>query len=132
MRQHVLEIRTNGQGFVDITAQVNALLNGSATGLCHVFVQHTSASLLIQENADPAVRRDLKRWLASVCERDDYEHTDEGADDMPAHAKAALLHTHEMIPVRDGRLFMGTWQGLYLVEHRDAPHTRRVVVTVTE
>jgi len=131
MKQHQLAIATRGQGFTDLTAQINSLLAGIEVGLCNVFIQHTSASLLIQENADPAVRMDLLRFLAETCELEDYEHTDEGPDDMPSHAKSAILHTSETIPIRGGTLALGTWQALYLVEHRDSAHTRRVVITVS-
>jgi secondary thiamine-phosphate synthase enzyme len=100
-------------------------------GLCTVFVQHTSASLVIQENADPAVLRDLGRWVSELApETRRWEHDAEGPDDMPAHARAALTRSSESIPVRDGKLTLGTWQGLYLWEHREAPHTRSLVVHV--
>ena len=99
------------------------------TALCTIFLQHTSASLVIQENADPAVRRDLARWMADlVPESRNWEHDDEGTDDMPAHARAAITSTSEVIPVVDGRLALGTWQGLYLWEHRLLPQNRRLVV----
>ncbi len=128
-----LEIPTRGQGFVDITREVAQAVrqSGVKTGLCTVFVQHTSASLVIQENADPAVLRDLARWMAELAPEDRrWEHDAEGADDMPAHARSVLTHTSENIPVSDGRLALGTWQGLYLWEHRARAHTRRLVVHV--
>lgn len=105
--------------------------SGVITGLCTVFVQHTSASLLIQENADPAVLRDLARWLERLApESADWEHDDEGPDDMPSHARSAVTRTSESIPVSAGRLALGTWQGLYLWEHRARAHSRRLVVHV--
>jgi len=101
------------------------------TGLCTVFLQHTSASLVIQENADPAVLRDLERWLSDLApEARAWEHDDEGPDDMPAHAKAAVTRVSETLPVSGGRLALGTWQALYVWEHRARPHTRRLVVHV--
>ena len=124
-----IEVPTNGQGFTHITQQVNAVLTDGAK-LCHVFVQHTSCSLLIQENADASVQRDLQKFFAALADHHDFEHDDEGPDDMPAHAKAAILRTSELIPVANGKLALGTWQGLYLVEHRHAPHTRKLVVTL--
>ena len=106
--------------------------SGVACGLCHLFVQHTSASLLIQENADPSARADLETYFARLAPHDEpwYTHTAEGSDDMPAHLRAALTQTSEQIPVVEGRLGLGTWQGLYLFEHRDRSGTRRIVVTV--
>jgi secondary thiamine-phosphate synthase enzyme len=101
------------------------------TGLCTIFVQHTSASLVIQENADPAVLRDLERFLAELApESRAWEHDDEGPDDMPAHARSALTKTSETIPISRGQLALGVWQGLYLWEHRARPHTRRLVVHI--
>jgi secondary thiamine-phosphate synthase enzyme len=105
---------------------------GIREGLCTVFVQHTSASLIIQENADPSARRDLERWLDRLVSEGDslYTHTTEGADDMPAHIKAALTQTSLSIPFTGGRLALGTWQGIYLWEHRHAGGTRRVIVHI--
>jgi secondary thiamine-phosphate synthase enzyme len=101
------------------------------TGLCSVFLQHTSASLVVQENADPAVLRDLARWMDRlVPEGGGYEHDAEGPDDMPSHIRTAITHTSETVPVVAGRLGLGTWQALYLWEHRAAPHVRSLVVTV--
>jgi secondary thiamine-phosphate synthase enzyme len=133
VHQETLELRTQGRGFVDVSAQVGRIVarSGISIGLCTVFVQHTSASLVIQENADPAVLRDLERWLAEVApESRRWEHDAEGADDMPAHARAAVTRSAETIPVGGGRLLLGTWQALYLWEHRARPHTRRLVVHV--
>lgn len=133
VHQEVLEISTEGQGFVDITQRLAEVVRhaGAETGLCTVFVQHTSASLVIQENADPAVLRDLGRWMSDlVPESRRWEHDAEGADDMPAHARSALTRTAEAIPVMRGRLALGTWQAVYLWEHRARGHRRRLVVTV--
>lgn len=131
-----LQFETRGQGLSDITARVQAVVaqSGVRQGLCTVFVQHTSASLVVQENADPAVQRDLQAWLSRLVPEGDalYTHVEEGPDDMPAHVKAALTQTSIGIPVIGGRLALGTWQGLYLWEHRRAPHRRRVVVVVQE
>ena len=131
--QQTLEIATSGKGFYDVSADVRALVakSGLRTGICTVFVQHTSASLIIQENADPSVRRDLEKWMRELApESRRWEHDDEGADDMPAHARSALTKTSETIPVGGGDLLLGTWQALYLWEHRARPHRRRLVVTV--
>ncbi|HYQ45707.1 MAG TPA: secondary thiamine-phosphate synthase enzyme YjbQ [Polyangiaceae bacterium] len=131
--QETLELRSRGAGLWNVTAEVNAAIARSkiGTGLCTVFVQHTSASLVIQENADPAVLRDLGRFLADLApESRSWEHDDEGPDDMPAHARSAITKTSETIPVSAGRLAFGTWQALYLWEHRRAPHARRLVVHV--
>jgi secondary thiamine-phosphate synthase enzyme len=102
------------------------------TGLCTVYIRHTSASLVIQENADPAVQRDLERFLTRLVPEGDplYEHVAEGDDDMPSHVRSALTRTSEQIPIRDGELALGTWQGIYVWEHRAAPHRREVVVHV--
>jgi secondary thiamine-phosphate synthase enzyme len=134
VHQKTLEIRTPGRGFVDLSSQVERVVSesGVRTGLCVVFVQHTSASLVIQENADPAVLRDLGRWLSEIApESRRWEHDDEGPDDMPAHARSALTRTSEAVPISDGRLALGTWQAIYLWEHRARPHSRRVVVHVS-
>jgi len=131
--QRALEIATRGRGFTDITREIAAVVaeSGAAVGTCSVFVQHTSASLVIQENADPAVLRDLARWMDRLApERDGYEHDAEGPDDMPSHLRSAVTRTAEVLPVSDRRLMLGTWQAVYLWEHRAAPHRRRVVVTV--
>lgn len=132
--QRTLEIRTNGRGFVDITHEVARVVASADVdvGLCAVFLQHTSASLIIQENADPAVLRDLERWMSRLApEGRDYEHDDEGPDDMPGHLRSAITRSSEVIPIMGGRLALGTWQALYVWEHRSSPHGRRVVVTVT-
>ena len=122
-----------GRGLHDVTGQVGRAVSRASVqmGLCTVFVQHTSASLVVQENADPAVLRDLERWAERIAPEDgDYEHDAEGPDDMPSHIRAALTRTTETIPVRDGSLLLGTWQAIYLWEHRRSPHRRHLVVTV--
>ena len=129
-----LTIATSGRGTYDITAKVQRLVeqSGIRLGLCNVFIHHTSASLIICENADPEVQRDLERFMAKLVPDGDplFAHVDEGPDDMPAHIRAALTKTSETVPVRSGRLALGTWQGLYLWEHRAMAHQRRVLVTV--
>jgi secondary thiamine-phosphate synthase enzyme len=131
--QEVVEIRTNGRGFTNVSAKVQEVVSRSAikTALCTVFIQHTSASLVIQENADPNVLRDLGEWLSDLApESRPWVHDDEGPDDMPAHARSAVTKTSETIPVSGGRLALGTWQGLYVWEHRSRPHSRKLVVHV--
>lgn len=131
--QEVLTVPTAGVGFTNITEQVAAIVtaSGVTSGLCTVFVQHTSASLVIQENADPAVLRDLEAWMRdTVPELRRWEHAEEGPDDMPAHVRSVLTRTSESIPIRNGRLALGTWQGLYLWEHRGRAHQRHIVVHV--
>ncbi|HEV8547949.1 MAG TPA: secondary thiamine-phosphate synthase enzyme YjbQ [Polyangiaceae bacterium] len=131
--QAVLEIETRGRGFVNVTERIARVVAGSgvSTGLCVVFCQHTSASLVVQENADPAVLRDLERWLSELApESRAWEHDDEGPDDMPAHAKSAVTRATETLPVTRGGLALGTWQAVYLWEHRARPHSRRLIVTV--
>ena len=129
---HELSLRTRGRGFTDFTAQVAERLarSGLKTGLATLLLQHTSASLLIQENADPDVRADFERFFARLVPDGDrvFVHTMEGPDDMPAYIRTALTTVHLSIPFQDGRLALGTWQGIYLWEHRHDPHTRRVVV----
>jgi len=133
--QSEIRLRPSGSGLHAFTGEVRAIVNDSGvrTGLCHVFVRHTSASLLIQENADPSARHDLEEGFRRLAPEDEawYSHTAEGSDDMPAHIRAALSSTSETIPVAEGQLALGTWQGLYLFEHRTRPGTRRVLVTVT-
>lgn len=131
-----LTITTRGQGLQEFTDQLAALVRdaGIEQGLCTLFVQHTSASLLIQENADPSVRHDLEQWLNRLVQENDplYTHRNEGPDDMPGHIKSALTATHLAIPVSGGRLALGTWQGVYLWEHRHRGGARRVVVHLSE
>lgn len=136
VHQETLLVNTRRPGLTEITAQITAVLarGGIRTGLAHVFCQHTSASLVIMENADPSARRDLEAWLDRLVPANDaaFTHTDEGPDDMPSHIKMALTRTSETIPVgEDGRLLLGTWQGVFLWEHRQSPHIRRIVVTIT-
>jgi secondary thiamine-phosphate synthase enzyme len=131
--QRSVEIQTRGRGLVDVTREVAAIVAGAGVtvGLCSIFVQHTSASLLIQENADPSVLRDLERWMEKLApESSVYEHDDEGPDDMPGHLRSAVTRTSETIPISGGRLALGTWQAVYLWEHRSRPHARRLVVTI--
>jgi len=135
VKQHqaVLTITTRGGSFHDIGAEVEGVVRASGikTGLCVVFLRHTSASLVIQENADPAVLRDLGKWMTDLApESDRWEHQDEGPDDMPSHARAAVTRSSENIPVTSGRLALGTWQGLYVWEHRRRSHQRTVIVHV--
>jgi secondary thiamine-phosphate synthase enzyme len=133
MRQslHSLQIATPGRGLVEVTAQIASWVRGQglANGLLTVFCRHTSASLLIQENADPDVRHDLEDFFARIAPEDaGYRHQDEGPDDMPAHLRTALTQVQLSIPLVDGRLALGTWQGIYLFEHRRRPHRRDLVL----
>jgi secondary thiamine-phosphate synthase enzyme len=127
-------VEAPGRGLVEITAEVARVVaaSGVAEGLCTVFVRHTSASLVIQENADPSARHDLERWLDRLVPDGDplFTHTAEGPDDMPSHVKAALTAASLGIPVVGGRLALGTWQGIFLWEHRRRPRRREVVVHV--
>jgi secondary thiamine-phosphate synthase enzyme len=134
MSQTTLTIQTPGRGLHDIGEQVGAWVatRGSRSAICHLFLQHTSASLTIQENADPDVLRDLVDWFVRAAPDGDprYRHVDEGPDDMSAHIRTSLTDTALTIPVVDGRLALGTWQGIYLFEHRTRPHRRRIVVSL--
>jgi secondary thiamine-phosphate synthase enzyme len=127
-------VHTRGRGFSEITREVADAVSASGvqTGLAHVFTAHTSCSLLISENADPAVREDLERWFARAVPDGDplFRHDAEGPDDMPAHVRSILTGVSLSVPVHAGRLALGTWQGLYLWEHRVDPHQRKVQVTV--
>lgn len=129
-----LTVPTAGRGLYEITAPVRAAVQGAgiSDGLCTIFVQHTSASLIIQENADPSVKSDLERWLERLVPENDplYTHDSEGPDDMPAHIKASLTATSLSVPIDGSDLALGTWQGIYLWEHRTAPHERRVIVHI--
>ena len=133
MRTAVLTVATR-RGLTEITAAVRKEIRAWEVreGLCTVFLRHTSASLVIQENADPTVQRDLEAFLSRLVPDGDplFLHDDEGPDDMPAHARSALTKTSEAIPVTNGALCLGTWQGLYLFEHRARAHTRRLVVHI--
>ncbi len=136
MKQHqvVLRVATAGRGLHDVSADVQTAVRESGVdiGLCSVFCRHTSASLVIQENADPSASRDLLAWLEHIAPDGDpaYTHTAEGPDDMPSHLRSAVTKTCETIPIRGGALVLGTWQGLFLVEHRTAPHQRELVVHI--
>lgn len=132
--QAALAVDSRGQGTQEITELVarEVKRSGVRRGLMTVFCRHTSCSLVIMENADPTARRDLEAWLNRLVREDDpdFEHTLEGPDDMPSHIKMALTRTSETVPVTDGRLQLGTWQGIFLWEHRRAPHRRELIVTV--
>jgi len=134
LEQKTITLQTSGRGTVNITADIEAVLHTCAIsrGLCHVFLHHTSASLIITENADDDVRRDLESYIASLVRDGDpaYLHDQEGPDDMAAHIRSVLTHTEVTIPVGDGRLLLGTWQGLFLWEHRLQAHRRELTVTI--
>ena len=126
---HTIRVPTNGPGLYEITDHLAAFLRGKNDGLVTCFIRHTSASLLIQENADPDVQKDLQTFFAHLAKNGmNYRHTEEGPDDMPSHIRAALTQTSLTIPVKAGKPALGTWQGLYVFEHRDAPHTREVLL----
>ena len=129
-----ITLSVNGQGLYEFTTKVEQIVHSSAQqeGLCTLFVRHTSASLIIQENADPSARHDLEAWMNRLVPEEDslYTHTLEGADDMPAHIKSALTASSLSIPIIDGGLALGTWQGLYLWEHRHASGRRAIVVHI--
>lgn len=132
--QHVLRIETSGRGTYDISGDVQRVVSeaGIATGICNVFIRHTSASLMLCENADPAVMRDLETFMSRQVPDGDpmFTHTAEGPDDMPAHVRSVLTQSDLNLPIADGRCALGTWQGIYLWEHRVRPHSRSVVVTL--
>lgn len=132
--QTTFTVRTRGRGTYDVTAEVARAVAdaGISAGVAAIFVHHTSASILVCENADPAVREDLERWLARAVPDGDplFRHDAEGPDDMPAHVRTVLTQTSLGIPVARGKLALGTWQGIYLWEHRRGPHRRRVTVTL--
>ena len=132
--QSEIRVDTRGRGTYDVTRDVQQAVRASGvrTGLCHLFIRHTSASMMLCENADPAVRRDLETFMSRRVPDGDpmFTHTAEGPDDMPAHVRSVLTQSDLNIPVRDGRCALGTWQGVYLWEHRTAPHARCVIVTV--
>jgi secondary thiamine-phosphate synthase enzyme len=138
--QTTITLSTQGPGLLEFTGEVRAFVKraGVKEGVLTLFVQHTSCSIVIQENADPDVQRDLEAFFRRLAPHTDQpsmgwvRHRTEGPDDMPAHIKAAVLPTSLSIPVADGKLALGTWQGIYLFEHRDAPHARRVVAHITE
>ena len=134
MHQETLEIATSGRGLIEVSDQVRRVVRAAEirTGLCVVYCRHTSCSLVIQENADPSARRDLENWLERLAPEGDphYTHTAEGPDDMPSHLRSAVTKTSEAIPLVDGALALGTWQGIFLAEHRAKPHTRQLLVHV--
>ncbi|AKF08028.1 secondary thiamine-phosphate synthase enzyme YjbQ [Sandaracinus amylolyticus] len=134
MHRERIEVRTRGRGTHEITRELQSAVarSGVREGLCHVFVHHTSASLIVCENADAAVRRDLERFFARLVPDGDalFEHDDEGPDDMPAHVRTILTQVSVTLPVSDGHCDLGTWQGVYLWEHRTAQHVRRVTITI--
>src|SRR5262245_29397803 len=129
-----ISIHSSDQGLHEITSQIESVVRESRAreGICTVFVQHTSASLLIQENADPSAKRDLELWLNRLVKEEDplYSHTTEGSDDMPSHIKAALTSTSLSVPILNGQLALGTWQGIYLWEHRRQRNSRQIVIHV--
>ena len=131
--QKILEINTSPKSFLDITEDVQTLVSESGldNGICNLFIKHTSASLVIQENYDPSVRQDFETIFSKLVPEDfPYVHNMEGKDDMPAHIRSALTSTSESIPVADGELLLGTWQGIYIWEHRDQSHNRKIVVSI--
>lgn len=132
--QHQLQIETLGRGTYDLSADVQSAVqeSGVSNGMCHVFIQHTSASLMLCENTDPAVMQDLEAFMSRQVPDGDpiFTHTDEGPDDMPSHVRSILTQSDLNVPIRDGRCALGTWQGIYLWEHRLAPHQRKVLVTI--
>jgi secondary thiamine-phosphate synthase enzyme len=134
MHQETLKIATSGRGLIEVSDEVRRVVGtaGIRTGLCVVYCRHTSCSLVIQENADPSARRDLEDWLERLAPEGDpqYTHTAEGPDDMPSHLRSAVTKTSETIPIVDGALALGTWQGIFLAEHRARPHGRRLLVHV--
>lgn len=135
IRQSEIHVATQGRGTYDLTAKVQSAVRdaGVETGMCNVFIRHTSASLMLCENADPAVLRDLETFMSRLAPDGDpaHTHTAEGPDDMPSHIRSVLTHADLNLPVRDGRCDLGTWQGVYLWEHRYAAHQRKVTVTVS-
>jgi secondary thiamine-phosphate synthase enzyme len=132
--QTEISISTSGRGTYDISRQIDDFVksSGIATGICHIFVRHTSASLMLCENADPAVMRDLEAYMSRQVPDGDplFTHTAEGPDDMPAHVRSVLTQSDINLPISNGRCALGTWQGVYLWEHRYAPHQRKVMLTL--
>ena len=133
--QQVLKIQTRGKGLQEITSEVREVVRASeiTSGLCNLFVRHTSSSLVIQENADPDVQLDLEYFFRKLVPENDlgYTHTSEGPDDMPSHIRSALTKTSEQIPLADGEMLLGTWQGIFLWEHRTHGHSRNIVVHIS-
>jgi secondary thiamine-phosphate synthase enzyme len=133
VRHEKFEVRTNGKGTYEITDDVQAKIDksGVQNGVATIFVQHTSCSLTLMENAAPAARRDVERFFEQLVPEDaDYEHDDEGPDDMPSHIRMVLTRTNESVPIVDGKMQLGTWQGIFLFEHRREPHRRKVSITI--
>lgn len=136
MKVHTQEmvVRTRGKGTYEISDEIAAMVraSGVSDGQVTVFLRHTSASLILMENADPSARRDLERWFDRLVREDDpdFIHTHEGPDDMPSHIRMALTRSSEVIPVHGGRMVLGTWQGIFVFEHRRQEHSRRIAVTV--
>lgn len=134
MHRREIAVRTNARGFFELTNEVGSVVgsSGVAEGLCNVFVPHTSASLILGENWDPSVRRDLETFMSRLAPDGDprYEHDAEGPDDMPSHIRTMLTQSSIVVPVAQGKLQLGTWQGIYLWEHRTSPHERHIVITV--
>jgi secondary thiamine-phosphate synthase enzyme len=135
IRQKLLTVPTTGRGTHDLTGRVQAAVaeSGIVAGICHVFVRHTSASLMLCENADPAVMRDLEAFMSRTVPDGDpiFSHTTEGPDDMPAHVRSILTQADLSLPIADGQCALGTWQGIYLWEHRYAAHSRTVLLTMS-
>ena len=133
-RSETITLTTRGRSTRDITSEIDRVVRGAAVsvGLAHVFLHHTSASLIVCENADPSVRRDLEAWLSKLVQDGDplFTHRAEGDDDMSGHIRSVLTACELSLPVRDGHLYLGTWQGLFLYEHRHQPHQRQITVTV--
>lgn len=134
MHRREIAVRTNARGFFELTDDVGSIVgsSGVAEGLCNVFVPHTSASLILGENWDPSVRRDLETFISRLAPDGDprYEHDAEGPDDMPSHIRTMLTQSSIVMPVARGKLQLGRWQGIFLWEHRTSPHERRIVITV--
>lgn len=132
--QQTLNFHTKGRGTINISAQLNSIIStsGIATGIANIFVQHTSASLILCENADPMVRRDLEAFMSRVTPDGDplYQHTDEGPDDMSAHVRTVLTDSSLNIPFSNGQLLLGTWQGIFLWEHRTQAHNRQIIISL--
>ncbi|MCZ6559921.1 MAG: secondary thiamine-phosphate synthase enzyme YjbQ [Gammaproteobacteria bacterium] len=135
IKQEEINISTRGRGTYDLSRQVQQAVRaaGISTGICHVFIRHTSASLMITENADPAVMRDLEAFMSRQVPDGDpmFTHTAEGPDDMPSHVRSVLTQTDLQVPVSNGQCALGTWQGIFLWEHRCAPHQRKVILTIS-
>lgn len=132
--QETITLRTKGRGTIEFSAEVERIISNSGIkkGLCNVFIQHTSASLILCENADPAVRKDLEAFMSHIVPDGNplFRHTTEGPDDMPAHVRSVLTGSSLLVPVSNGCCALGAWQGIYLWEHRHAPHERHIVVTI--